>query len=263
MDDDFRSRAKADFARLLEQHRQVERWIKLAEQVNQKAIIPAMNELRYASRQLYNALHLFDDDGSELTPGTKSSITKRLVIAEQYMLNAEHDIWDAIVGYYDRVILKLDNEFGISAIAILFPGYPILRVKRSECLKLITEAREFYDRRSVIYGRLRTEYFPYFVAIHNDLLDAEIAARESRARLEVELARERARTTLLGRVNLGLGIFSAVTGLISLIGIPLSVYLWLWAREDFCEAYRDREYIGAVCRLAPPPKPPHPNAPSQ
>ena len=46
--DDFRLKAKADFVRLLEQHRQVERWIKRAEQVNQKAIIPAMNELRYA-----------------------------------------------------------------------------------------------------------------------------------------------------------------------------------------------------------------------
>ncbi len=128
----------------------------------------------------------------------------------------------------------------------------------AECLDLITEAREFYERRSVIYGRLRTEYFPYLVASHNDLLDAEIAARESRARLEVELAREQARTTLLGRINLGLGIFDAVAGLFTILGVILSVYLWLWARDDYCEAYSQRKYLGAICRLAPPPKPaPH------
>jgi uncharacterized protein YdcH (DUF465 family) len=254
--DDFRLKAKADFVRLLEQHRQVERWIKRAEQVNQKAIIPAMNELRYASRQLYNALQLFD--GSDLTPGIKSSIKKRLIIAEQYLLNAEHDIWDAIVGYYDRVIRKLDDEFGISTIAILFPGYPMLREKRFECLELITEAREFYERRSVIYCRLRTEYFPLFVDAHNDLLDAEISARESRERLRVELERAHARASRLEKVNLGLGIFGAVAGLFTIIGVILSVYLWLWARDEYCEVYSQRKVLGAICRLAPPPKPtPH------
>jgi hypothetical protein len=134
----------------------------------------------------------------------------------------------------------------------------MLRVKRSECLELITEAREFYDRRSLIYGLLRTEYFPYFVANHNDLLDAEIAARESRERLQVDLARARAKANRFEKVNLWLGIFGAVAGLFTIIGVILSVYLWLWARDDYCEAYSQRKYLGAICRLAPPPKPaPH------
>ena len=250
MEDDFRARAKADFVRLLEQYRRVERWIKRAEQVNQKAIIPAMNELRYASRQLYNALNLFDRT-VDLTPGQKSSISKRLIITEQYLLNAEHDIWDAIVSYYDKVIRKLDDEFGISSIAILFPGYPMLRAKRTECLALIEEAREFYERRGLIYGQLRTNYFPHFLESHEALLDAEIAAREVKEKLTVELTRERAKTTRLERVNLGLGIFAAVVGVLSLIGIPLSVYLWLWAKEDYCEVHAKDKYLGVVCNYAP------------
>lgn len=245
--DDFRLKAKAEFVRLLEQYRQVERWIKRAEQVNQKAIIPAMNELRYASRQLYNALYLFDQ--TDLTPAQERAIDKRLIIADQYLLNAEHDIWDAIVGYYDRVILKLDTEYGISAIAVVYPGYPALRVLRSESQELITEAREFYERRADIYGRLRTHYFPYFLANHNQLLDAEIAARESQEKLKVELARAHAKASRLEKFNTVLGIIGA-------IGVVLSIYLWLWAREDFCEAYNGKNALGAICKLAPPPKSP-------
>jgi len=259
MIDDFRSRAKADFARLLEQHRRVERWIKRAELVNQKAIIPAMNELRYASRQMHNALMLFDN--SLLSPGQQSSISKRLIIAEQYLLNAEHDIWDAIVGYYDRVIRNLDNEYGISTVAVLYTDYPMLRAKRTECLSLIEEAREFYERRPDIYGRLRTEYFPIFLAGHDRLLDAEISARESREQLQVELAREKARSTRLERINVALGIFGAG---VSVLGIFLSVYLWLWAKEDYCEAHQ-HDILGAVCSYAPvkPPSAPGSSPPTQ
>jgi hypothetical protein len=161
----------------------------------------------------------------------------------------------AVTIVNDRVIFKLDNEYGVSAIALVYPNYPALRVARTECLDLITEAREFYERRAVIYGRLRTEYFPYFLDNHNQLLDAEIAAREARERLQVELTRARAHTSRLEKWNFRLAIFGALSGFIGIAGVVLSIFLWLWAKDDYCEAYRDHKYLGAICRLAPPPKP--------
>src|ERR1700730_14662984 len=113
MDDDFRRRATDDIARLLAQWRVVEFWIKKAEQINKQALIPAINELRYASRQLFNAIVVMRNE--PLTEAQKSIIRRRIIIAEQYLYNAEHDIADAITGFYDELTEDLDHEFGRSS----------------------------------------------------------------------------------------------------------------------------------------------------
>lgn len=58
MPDAFRNGVRDDLSRLLSHWKAVELWIKRAEQVNKKAVIPAINELRYASRQLFQAVKL-------------------------------------------------------------------------------------------------------------------------------------------------------------------------------------------------------------
>lgn len=209
-----------------------------------------MNELRYAARQLFNAQRLFDRE--PLSEGDKSVITKRLIIAEQYFLNSEHDIWDAIVGYFDEVIDRLDSDLGVTAITVHFNEYPLLRTRRDTCVNLISEAREHYDLRKNIYDTLRTEHFPHFAASHKRLLDAEIAAMEVRSRLETDLRRATTEKKALDKINLGLAIFSAA---VSVLAIFLTIYLWAWAREDFCAANAKRPVLGMLCSVGPPAKP--------
>ncbi len=111
MEDTFRACVREDLARLLSHWNTIEFWIKRAEQVNKKAVIPAINELRYASRQLFQAVKLFQNE--EFSDGDKSVIRKRIIIAEQYLLNADHDVCDAIVGFFDENIEYLDKRYGL------------------------------------------------------------------------------------------------------------------------------------------------------
>lgn len=245
MDEEFRRRAEADFARLLIQYRTVEFWIKRAEQINKLAVIPAINELRYAARQLFNAQRLFVRD--PLSEGERRVIQKRLIIAEQYFYNAEHDIWDAIFSHFDILISDLDSQYGTAAIAVVYPGFPLLKQRRDECFELIAEARQYYDRRATIYSRLRDDLFPYFVSSLPLLSQAEISARDAKSQIETELVRSRARIGRLERLNTGLGVFSAIVSVIGLISIPLSIFLWVWAKDDFCDAYGSRTYFKMVC----------------
>jgi hypothetical protein len=71
--DEFRKWANAELSRLLAYWRTIEFWIKKAEQVNDEAIIPAINELRYASRQIFNAWRILGKE-EELTEGEKDVI---------------------------------------------------------------------------------------------------------------------------------------------------------------------------------------------
>ena len=94
-EEEFRAKAKADISCLLDKWKTVELWIKRAEQINGSAMIPAINELRYASRQLFNAIHLYDK--APIAIEEREKIKKRIIISEQYLLNSEHDISDVTV----------------------------------------------------------------------------------------------------------------------------------------------------------------------
>jgi len=205
---EFRARAVDFFSRLLEQFRIVERGIKRAEQINKKAVIPAINELRYAARQLFNAQRLFAKD--PLNRSERHIIGKRLIIAEQYFLNAEHDICDAVVGFYHQLIARLDAEFGISTITVYFHEYPKLRELRARCLELIADAREDYGRRKEIYDTLRNDAFPEFYAYHQALLDAELTATAQRDKEKKTLDRALAKKKFSDRLSIALAIVAII-----------------------------------------------------
>src|SRR5208283_5086123 len=175
MEDTFRACVREDLARLLSHWKTIEFWIKRAEQVNKKAVIPAINELRYASRQLFQAVKLFQNE--EFSDGDKSVIRKRIIIAEQYLLNADHDVCDAIVGFFDENIEYLDKRYGISQITIFFHDYPKLRQIIKESSALISDSRHEYDNRKRNYEKLRDKHFPVLLDSYEQLLDAEVSAK--------------------------------------------------------------------------------------
>jgi hypothetical protein len=136
-------------ASLLDHWRTVEFWIKRAEQINKQAVIPAINELRYASRQLFNAIRILSKP--ELTDGDRDVVRRRIIIAQQYLFNADHDISDAIVGFYDILIRDLDLKLGPTAITIHFAEYPFFKQRIRESQEMIAEARRDYDKRGENY----------------------------------------------------------------------------------------------------------------
>jgi hypothetical protein len=245
-ENEFRRYANEEIARLLVYWQTIELWVKRAEQVNDAALIPAINELRYAARQLFNARRILDKP--TLTEGDKSVIRKRLIIGEQYLFNADHDIGDSITGFYKIVINELDTDFGITAVAVHFPEYPLLRERVFESLELIAGARHDYDKRAENYKKLREVIFPFFLASYRKLLDAEVTAKHERARREHELIVARARIRCLEWL-FGAGAIA------SIIAVPLAYYFWSYAKTDFCEAHPQSAF-NLICdrqaSVAPP-----------
>jgi hypothetical protein len=227
-DDEFRSRVKEEFARLLFHWRIIELWIKKAEQINGAAVIPAMNELRYASRQLFNALQLFDR--SHLTDIQKRNIERRVIIAGQYLFNAEHDIADAVTGFFREATTALDQNYGRGNVAIHYPEYPLLLEKIKHAEHLIADARHDYEKRTQNYNQLRTDHFPYMAKAYDRVLDAEVAAEQIRQNLENELAIAQMAKSWWEWVGM-------IGGVASILAVFLSVYLWVWAKEDWCQRY--------------------------
>jgi len=212
----FRAAAKRDISRLLLQWTHVEQWLKKAEQINGEAIIPAINELRYASRQLFNAINLFDK-----TPLADNEITKigrRIIVAEQYLLNAEHDIYDSIVTFYHSVIVDIEERFGRNIITSHFQQYPAFRQHVKDCEVLIADSRGQYDNRAANYNRIRTAYVPAMISLHENLLDAQVSAAEEigRTNRQIRLAE--------GRASLSFWLH-VVSVPIAVVGIALAVYL--------------------------------------
>ncbi len=241
MVENFRERAKDDFARILVYWRQIERWIKQAEQVSNEAVIPAINELRYASRQLFNAQRLFDKD--PLNEGEESVIRRRLIIAEQYLTNADHDVVDGISAYYKKVVRAAENELGRTAITVHFPEFPLLQKILHECDLLIAEAREDYSKRIENYSKIRGEKFPQALSYYDSLISAEVGAREVADQTTKDLLRAQ------GKLNASWW-FGSTGWLIAVIAIIFSVVSWAIPYEEFCTY--DNRFVKAVCSLKPP-----------
>jgi hypothetical protein len=238
MDEDFRRHAAEDIARLLAHWRTIEFWIKKAEQINKQAVIPAINELRYASRQIFNAIRVLEKP--VLSDGDESVISRRIIIGEQYLFNAEHDICDAIVTFYDEVVSDLDAKFGTTAITILYPEYPLLKRRIQDCQSLISDARLDYDKRFEVYSALRTNHIPHFVESYRTLVDAEVGAKEHQNRLDRQLIIAQAKITILGW-------FGLIAAIAAIVAIPLSIYLWTFAYEDFCSLHGKNAVLGLIC----------------
>jgi hypothetical protein len=203
-----RREAKQELQRLLEYWRNIECWIKQVEVLQKRALIPAINELRYASRQLFNAVRIYGK--GTLSEGDKSALKKRLIIARQYLLNADHDICDALLSFVDTRLDQIEGQYGLlpGDIERDFPQYGALRQKIAQCLGLVVESRRDYDKREWNYGQIRqvvVELTAEFPAIE------KVAAAQYIQNMKSELE--------LKRLNLRAKILEVITFISFFIGI--------------------------------------------
>jgi vacuolar-type H+-ATPase catalytic subunit A/Vma1 len=174
--------AKAKIAKLLEHWHLIEVWLKRAEQINAETIIPAINELRYASRQLYLATQIYGK--SKISEIDQKHLQKRMILAEQYLLNAEHDVVDAVVGFFRKEIKRIDESITRPAMIQYFNDYPNLCRAVEECETLIIETRQDYEKRKENYDKVRKTYFDVLAAQHGQMILSETNARYKISDLE-------------------------------------------------------------------------------
>ena len=240
-EEEFRAAAKERFSRLLLQRTRIELWLKRAEQINGEAIIPAINELRYASRQLFNALRLFEP--GPLTEQDIYKIDRRITIAEQYLLNSEHDIYDSIITFYRAVINDIGTRYGRNIITSHFISYPLFLDHVIKAEELIADSRYNYENRAVNYKRIRDTHIPEITAMHEGLLDAQVSAQEEINRTTHAL------TIAQGRANL-LSWITIITLPLAILGIVLPIYLWAVTPQRYCELHARTPFLDWICRLS-------------
>jgi hypothetical protein len=236
MSDDFRAAAREKISRLLDKWKSIEGSIKIAEQISSEAQIPAINELRYASRQLFNAVMLIDK--IELTGDDRQKIDQHITVAGQYLLNAEHDIADAVVTFFHSVVADVEVRYGRNIITTHFPRFPLFRDHIKQCERLIAETRGNYELRSDNYRQIRENHIPHLVDMHEALIESQVSAEEERQRAARELVIAKGKVRLYGFGMLALAI-------IAILEPPI---LWWMPPDKLCKWYGEKPILRPICK---------------
>ena len=237
MTGDFRKEVKQTLKRLLDYWHTIEVWLKKSEQISSAVVIPAINELRYASRQLYNAVRIYGK--YRLTPGDRSALSRRLILAEQYLLNADHDIGDAITTFYRTEVEAVRSEFTAPLMRQYFPEFDRFCTLVATCDELILNSRYDYDARAANYRKIRELHVDELKDLYPKLVDAHALARYEKQKLEIELARARDRANILTW-------FGATAGVIAIVGTAFSIYAWFEPVAVFCRSHAN-DAIAQLC----------------
>jgi hypothetical protein len=143
--------------------------LKRAEQISQFALVPAINELRYAGRMLVAALANPSPSEENGIP----TINDAIVTASQYITNAEHDISDALIYFYQKKADDLNHRYGAETIRKRYPDYAnlLLNLKKARTLVIssrgdVSKRKENYEKLADITKNISEHYFA--------LVDAEV-----------------------------------------------------------------------------------------
>ena len=158
----------------------IEKRLKEAEQISLDVVTPAINELRYAGRQIVDALAIFTANppsGSVEWENCENHIT----VARQYLVNADHDITDAVGLWLNVRLTRAIEDFGFKFLEKHIPQFEEKDMKLRELQGIIATSREQRQFRSTEYRRAAVELIPDLLKMFNQITMAE----------EIAIARDR------------------------------------------------------------------------
>lgn len=181
-----------------------EEHIKVAEQVCDNIVIPAIKELRYAGRRIVDAI------GKMQSAETHSEVIAFLKEAQFDCHRARHDAIDAATSKLSIDLDIMEKKLGLEVILPVYPDFPSL-YKRLNALRVkIRQSRKDRENRAAIYSVLEGDDFPALVDKFNDMRRSE--------ELMVRMARKRRRSEAWGIGGTLLGV----------VGIALSIYCYFY-----------------------------------
>lgn len=173
--------------------RDLEERIKLCEQVQAAVDIASINQLRYAGRRLVAAM-------TNLANGDEENCQKNLLMAFSYYHNAQHDLTDALVGFYNIQFRYLAKRYGQSVVESQATYQNVSRVMNN-AMDLIKQSRRHMDQpRHDIYNKLV------------DHSDALIAAYSDFVSMDSELDRRKRADIRLTVAAIAVGVIGAIFG---------------------------------------------------
>lgn len=158
---------KAEFAKFAAEWDAAERVIKQAEQIDGKAIISAINELRYAGRRFVDVLN-------KITAGGSEAEVKALL--QDAIFNCHRARHDAIDASASKIAIDLEimgRNLGYYAILQVYPNFTAFRNRLSKIQKRIADTRGARQNREAIYTSLESNEFESIAEEFSEFLEME------------------------------------------------------------------------------------------
>lgn len=192
----------------------IEGRLKSTENIREEVVIPGINELRYAGRRFVDAWAL--SANGWIPEEDRSAFEDHLIVGHQYLVNADHDITDAVCYFVHGEIKWFMKRFGMDEIQKVSPDFIQFAMRMNAANQVVTGSREDRSKRTAAYDKLEKEYIP-------DLLE-----RYELLKFAVPLALSRARRRRL--VDVFLIAFGVTGTIITLVGWDGVIHLPLLAK---------------------------------
>lgn len=186
---------KSKLHTLLADWNRIQGRLKRAEQISQLAVVPAINEIRYAGRMLVSALSASPEDIPNGIPTTAEA----LVSARQYLKNADHDISDALAYFFQGRVDEINRTFGAHAVIERYPGY-------ADLLKYLERSRELVIASRANLGS-RDKNYAEIADVIEKIIENYFILDKADVFMALEMKKHQAQIT---RYRLVVGLVSAV-----------------------------------------------------
>jgi len=161
-------------AKLAAHMNKVEGRLKQAEQLREEVVIPGINELRYAGRRFIDAWAICALPAP--TEKQQQEARDHIVVARQYLQNADHDVTDAVCFFIHREINRMQRAYGANEMIRVFPRYAEFAQQMRTANEIISGSRETRQQRTAEYARLEADYIPSLIQTFEQLRFSETLA---------------------------------------------------------------------------------------
>lgn len=190
----------------------IERRAKEYEHFQNGANVAAINEMRYAGRRIVDAIAILAKNGNEL------EVRDHLVVAESYLVNADHDVTDGICFVVMRRLDRVIKRYSRERIAKHYPAFWETYALVVKAQKIVQGSREDRALRKAEYAKLAEEYLPKFDELYSVLInEPALRVRDD----SEELAAIRARVIFVQ-------VVSIVGSIASLLALALALVVWAY-----------------------------------
>jgi hypothetical protein len=198
----------------------IEQRAKEVENFRGEAIVACINEMRYAGRRIVDII-AYEANGAK---DPDFDVAENLAIAKNYLINADHDLTDAVIFFAHKRILRIVEQYGRAKICTHCTDFDSLYPSIQEAQEIIKGSRADRPKRRAEYEKLASEYLPKIMELHKRLSAIEaLRVQDDAALAQVgRWVRITAALSLLGSAASIIGLGLAIWGLYLIFNPPIT-----------------------------------------
>jgi hypothetical protein len=146
---------------------EVEERMKTVELLRGETLSAAINELRYTGRKIADVLNIIAS--SDESQATFDAMNEQLIVAENYLNNADHDVTDAAVLFVGVRVKRVVERHRKKKVIRCVPKFDELHKSLEEAHKIVAESRGKRGQRAEIYRQLSKTQIPVLIELYRQL----------------------------------------------------------------------------------------------